>query len=321
MRLADVYDYDASHLPDFFVNCTVPAAPKAVEFAIHERWRTDTVTLAYQTPLVGDLYGTGVPVAVVAGNLSYSIGRGVPARLASGIRIVPRQRRRAARHDRHAEVRLVRSRRDCDRRRGWRQPGRDCAQGQPPQHRAGRRRGRLVAYGYDPVAGSWSQRWVSNERYDNAEGYGRAGAAIGLADFNNDGATEVFVGNQIFNAQTGVRLVAGGAADPAGCPLRVEIGCFWSQTVAVDMDGDGLLELVAGNVVYGVTISNTAGAAGNAITVAAQANPAVAQVGDGWSAVVDMDLDGRPDVVVVRTATGRGPARPSSTSGMARPAR
>ena len=293
-------DNDVSGLPDFFVDCTVPAEPKAVDFEIQERWRSGNITLAYQTPLVGDLYGTGVPVAVVAGNLSYSAGAGVPTRLAAGLRIV--RASDGALLDTISTPRFawsghaVTALADIDGDGTGEIILKASNSGTVPiEHR-----GRLIAYGYDSASASWAQRWVSDQRYDNAEANGRGGANLAVADFNADGTPEVFVGNQIFNARTGVRLAAGASAGSAGCARRSGVGCFWGQTAAVDMDDDGDLELVAGDVVYDVTIADPDGETGNSLTVAAQADPDLVGVGDGWTAVADMDLDGRPDVVVAR---------------------
>ena len=303
-------DNDVSGLPDFFVDCTVPTEPKAVEFEIRERWRSGNITLAYQTPLVGDLYGTGVPVAVVAGNLNYSSGSGVPTRLAAGLRIV--RASDGALLDTISTPRFawsghtVTALADID--------GDGTGEILLKASNSGtvsiEHRGRLIAYGYDTATASWVQRWVSDQRYDYGEANGRGGANLAVADFNADGTPEVFVGNQVFNARTGVRLAAGASADSAGCARRSGVGCFWSQTVAVDMDADGDLELVAGNVVYDVTITDPDGETGNSLTVAAQADPSLTGVGDGWTAVADMDLDGQPDVVVARIGT------PSSSDAM-----
>src|SRR5690606_36853950 len=69
--------------------------------------------------------------------------------------------------------------------------------------------GHLIAYRNDGTV-----MWVSDQRYDYDTA--RGGLGINVADFNADGVPEVFVGNQIFNAQTGARLAALSAADPSG---------------------------------------------------------------------------------------------------------
>ncbi|MBK7700897.1 MAG: hypothetical protein IPJ39_20310 [Saprospiraceae bacterium] len=45
-------------------------------------------------------------------------------------------------------------------------------------------------------------KWVSDTTF--AEFYMTVGGSLGLADFNHDGIPEVYYGNSIFNAQTGV---------------------------------------------------------------------------------------------------------------------
>src|SRR5690606_36816998 len=69
--------------------------------------------------------------------------------------------------------------------------------------------------------------------------------------------------------------------------------------------GDGILELVAGNVIYKVTLTNLLGEAGNSLDIWREADtPAGIAVGDGFTAMADVDLEGDPDVVVVRNANG-----------------
>jgi uncharacterized repeat protein (TIGR01451 family) len=290
---------------DIFPTCPINQMPPPTNFTIQQRWTTPDVagqrTLTYQTPVVGDLYGNGRPVVVVGADNAYNIISGVPTRVAKDLRIVDGLDGTILRTittplfswSGQAAAALA----DVD----------GDGQGEiilKASHVGGvplAQRGRLIAYRNDGT-----ELWTSDQRYDYSDPNGRAGASLGFADFNADGVPEVYVGTEIFNARTGARLVSATSAASAGCPYRGSFGCFWSQPTAVDMDGDGRLELVAGNVVYKVNITNTTGEAGNGLTVWQQAT-AAAGVGDGWTAVADIDLDGDPDVVVVRTTSASQP--------------
>jgi hypothetical protein len=94
-----------------------------------------------------------------------------------------------------------------------------------------------------------------------------------LADLEGDGRAEVIFGNHVLNADGTLRWSGTGGAGS---------GAF--SSFAVDLDEDGRLEVVAGATVY-------------------RADGSVlwqdTSRGDGRSAVADMDLDGRPEVVHV----------------------
>ncbi len=303
--------YNGSNLPDFFIHCDRSEAPTNFNFSIEQSWSTDAITEAYQTPVVGDLYGNGSPVAVIMGNRNAngtSGGINVENRRAQDIHIVNTTNGNVIRTittpylipwSGHAATAIA----DLD----------GDGQGEivvKAWHHANENdtyEGKLVAYKNDGTL-----LWISDARIDfNTTGstflepHGRAMGSLSIADFNGDGIPEVFVGNRIFNGATGALLASAGINDSAGCPFRNNstFGCAWNQTVAVDMDDDGKLELVAGNVVYKVNITNTTGTSGNSVTVWQQAD-AVPYVGDGWTAVADMDQDGNPDVIVVRPRNG-----------------
>lgn len=80
--------------------------------------------------------------------------------------------------------------------------------------------------------------------------------SIGLADFNGDGLAEVYLKNQIYDAATGKKLADGGGN------WDTQIN---SAPVAVDMTGDGKLELVCGNFIY--TVPTLSRSAANTLTV------------------------------------------------------
>jgi uncharacterized repeat protein (TIGR02543 family) len=134
-----------------------------------------------------------------------------------------------------------------------------------------------------------------------------------IVDFNNDGIPEVLMYDKVFNARTGTLLADGGyLSDPTkgfGLGGHMASGAIgWtpatpfaltSMMAITDVDGDGVPEVIGGNCVYKVNITNTAGTAGNSFTLFKQANATGRpDVMDGATAVADMDGDYLPDVIV-----------------------
>jgi uncharacterized repeat protein (TIGR02543 family) len=113
-----------------------------------------------------------------------------------------------------------------------------------------------------------------------------------VADINSDGYAEILAGNSIYAGESGKLLVtlpmggSNGWGAAAGGPAS-------TMPVFADMDNDGLQEVVAGNTVYKVTITNRNGTTNNKAEVLAQIN-----LPDGFTSVADIDLDGDLDVIV-----------------------
>ncbi len=110
-----------------------------------------------------------------------------------------------------------------------------------------------------------------------------------VADFDGDGVPELVIHNQIYNARTGAWLGETENISTANIGSRSGTG---SCQVLGDMDGDGLPELVAGGKVYKITINGTKTVATSTILFQNTT------IGDGFTSIADLDLDGNLDVVV-----------------------
>jgi hypothetical protein len=138
-------------------------------------------------------------------------------------------------------------------------------------------------------------KWKSDEYFYNSN-YDPRLAIFGVADFNQDGKTEVYCANRIFNGQTG-KLLAEGGMNGIGATFSINFINPISKSVAAQLDNDlNDLELAAGYTIYKVKISNLNGKTGNQMT------PINIRVNnrffDGMTVVADINADGRLDVIV-----------------------
>ena len=155
------------------------------------------------------------------------------------------------------------------------------------------RRGFLHCYEHDGTL-----KFISSERVTYTPlptSFASYNMYTSVADFNQDGLPEIYVGNRIFNGQTG-DLICSNQFGSKGVG-QLDIFDSWQKwlTVAADILPDDYcsnckgLELVAGNQVYSVDIST------NQLEVEVMTPSHF----DGFTAVVDFDKDGDQDVVVL----------------------
>jgi len=125
-----------------------------------------------------------------------------------------------------------------------------------------------------------------------------------VADFDGDGIPEVYIGNRIFNSIDGTRLAVGTGNE--GIHVTGD-----RYTLAYDVfapgdpkPGGGVfgpeaagLELLAGNQVYTVDLGN--GTLDNGTLTVESEIAGVADVGDGFVSIGDIDADGLIDIIIV----------------------
>ena len=141
--------------------------------------------------------------------------------------------------------------------------------------------------------------WESDAPWTE-EAYLLAEISVGFADFNNDGQSEIYTGNRIFNAENGVFLCKGDGNKGLSTHSEINTRSVSSQfTVAADVYGDARLELIAGNQVYEVAQDLSS------MTIVRQISPpaCIEEPGlnipnDGWTQITDIDNDGSLDIVV-----------------------
>ena len=140
-----------------------------------------------------------------------------------------------------------------------------------------------------------SLRWISDESFES-EIKNQLGGSIALADFNQDGISEIYISNKIFNAKTGIKLAdgglngIGGGSDKNGYTLP-------PIAIAAQLDNDSTdLELAAGYTVYKVIIRNPDGMIGN--NMIANNIKINNEFRDGYTTVSDIDADGKLEIIV-----------------------
>lgn len=151
-------------------------------------------------------------------------------------------------------------------------------------------RARLICYDM-----SGNILWISNETYGQNVTY-RYGGCPALADFNQDGIPEVYIYNEIFNAQTGVKLCGGGAN---GVGKQLEAPLFGTVSVSIAGyfdDNPNDLELAAGYSCYKVNIVNPNSSIGNSMI--AMNMQVAGQLRDGYTSFGDVNQDGKLDIIV-----------------------
>ena len=170
------------------------------------------------------------------------------------------------------------------------------------------------------AAGNNCQQWISCFDFDNGaltqryrSSYGQVNineysdqkwAVVQFADFDQDGTSELFIGNHVMNAATGAIIASPTTAQRNNWPRGKVPGAAYGDYMSAAYDVlpasacancDGL-ELICGNTVYAVDLSDP-GNTQNGITVATQMTP-TGTYRDGLTSLADWNGDGEMDIIV-----------------------
>ena len=157
-------------------------------------------------------------------------------------------------------------------------------------------------HAYDLTAMGTNPLWSTN-----TDSYG---PNVSFTDFNSDSYPEIYIGNKIYDAETGVLLIsdpsitntASSYAHHNETPFGHNPSSLSSPCMA-DLVGDNKPDLILGNEIYDVLITNRNGLTGNSITLSKSITPPSGISVDGHPQVADFNLDGYLDVFVSKKDT------------------
>ncbi len=121
---------------------------------------------------------------------------------------------------------------------------------------------------------------------------------VNFADFNHDGYPEVYIGNKIYDAETGTLLIDESSITNCGCSYAHTSDAKLSAPFAADVVDDINLDLILGNEIYKVNIVNRLSSYGNSMSLVRSVVPPAGIAIDGHPQVADFNLDGHLDVFV-----------------------
>lgn len=284
---AMVRGFAQATLPDNMVEAECMAEVESMDWGVQVHWSSSTVVSNFNIPLVGDLDNDGHPEILcfsLAGQSSYPNQGNIVSQLLvfDGVTKQPKASislpSPVSAYD-AAAYGLVRTSDGV---------------------------GLIVTASYDNKLRAYditspnpnTPYWVSDVDYGS--GITDFAVNVSFADFNGDGHPEVYVRNKVYNAENGKLLVNVSTTNTASSYAH------WSQMthrklsspMAADFTGDGNPELILGNEIYQVPITNLNGTSGNAATLWEQTSPPGSVPSDGHPQVADFNQDGHLDVFI-----------------------
>ena len=261
-------------LPDNIENANCYISPPSTIWDIEELKNVSTTPLSvFQTPIIGDLDGDGIPeIAINNGN-----NNGVVIYNGKDLSTVDRMINAASLNLTGTALGMVKTLME---------------DGSYVTLLVYLRANTLVAYNYSTSSTVWS----------TTVPYGSATIIpFGFVDFNGDEYVEIYMGNTILDAATGNILWQG--TGKSGFSQMMHNSYL---TTVGDVLNKGVAQFIIANQVYDISINRTTYTA--TLTLAAELTLASFTMQDGSSPpvdgstiVIDLDLDGNLDVLVVNS--------------------
>lgn len=157
---------------------------------------------------------------------------------------------------------------------------------------------RLVAFDCN-----YNLKWTSTEIIGNTNGDAESIGIPGIADFDHDGTPEIYIKNQIFNAQTGAMLAWDNTVNWQQQNAGAVAADFLPNSACADCAG---LELLVGDKLYSVNTGDGSAGSGQVTLENQLANyydrsNLLGNNNNHTTSIADLDLDGDVDALIIGT--------------------
>ncbi len=158
---------------------------------------------------------------------------------------------------------------------------------------------RLVSYSIIPEGSSYriKRNWISTVKHDDGLGSNFDIPTPQVCDLDGDGIPEVLVYNKVYDAVSGNLLFTIDKDYMGRNTQTVYSGDHYHAFPYIyDLDGDGIYDIAAGKKLYKITKPSGVFNVEEIILTNYTTDPM-----DGYTGVADIDGDGKPDIVTVRS--------------------